>query len=348
MAAFEGFTAGTYTFRQESSSQAWANNYDFPKLTEGIVVREELPDGTIATGQSFVLNLRREKFHDVRVRRAIALMFNFEWTNETLFYGLYSPIYSFWENTDLSAEGMPSAAELDVLNPLRDLLPHTVFTEEPFAVNPSNPARAFDRRQARLATALLRQAGWNAGDDGLLRNATGQTLDLEFLNSSPLFDRVINPYVENLRNIGINASLRRVDNAQFNQRQRDADFDIITDHFPMGYEPGAGLRQYFGSIGAEEALFNSPGLNEEGIDQLIEIVVNAETQDDLATAVRALDRVLRAYVIRVPQWFNDAHWVAYYDMYRYPDPLPPYDLGFLDFWWIDPEAEANLQAQGAF
>ncbi len=348
LAAFEGFTAGTYTFRQESSSQAWANNYNFPKLTQGIVVREELPDGTIATGQSFVLNLRREKFQDVRVRNAIALMFNFEWTNETLFSGLYSPIYSFWENTDLAAQGLPSAAELAVLDPLRDVLPPTVFTDEPFVVTPSNPARAFDRRQARLAVALLEQAGWITGDDGLVRNAAGQTLDVEFLNSSPLFDRVINPYVENLRNIGINASLRRVDNAQFSQRQRDADFDIITDHFPMGYEPGAGLRQYFGSIGADEALFNSPGLSDEGVNRLIEIVVNAETQDDLTAAVRALDRVLRAHVIRVPQWFNNAHWVAYYDMYRYPDPLPPYDLGFLDFWWIDPEAEANLQTQGAF
>jgi len=348
IAAFEGFTAGNYTFRQESSSQAWANNYDFPKLDQGIVLREELPDGTIASGQSFMINLRRPQFQDVRVREAIALMFNFEWTNQTLFYGLYSHIDSFWENTHLEASGLPSDEELAVLEPLRDLLPERVFAEEAFATPPSNPDRTLDRRQARRATALLEEAGWVPGDDGLLRNAAGETLDVEFLNSGPLFDRIINPYVENLRAIGVNARLNRVDNAQLSQRQRDGDFDIVTDHFSMDYEPGSGLRQYFGSIGADESLFNVPGLADDGVDALVEVVVNAETQDEMEVAVRALDRVLRAHVIRVPQWYNNQHWVAYYDMYRYPEELPPYSLGFLDFWWIDPEAEADLREQGAF
>lgn len=348
LAAFEGFTAGNYTFRQESSSQAWANNYDFPALNNGTVVRAELADGTIASGQSFMINLRRPQFQDVRTRSAIAHMFNFEWTNETLFYGLYSPVVSFWENTWMAAEGMPSDAELALLEPLRDQLPETVFTQEVYAVPASNPDRSLDRRQSRRATALLEAAGWIPGDDGMLRNAAGQTLDVEFLNSSPLFERIITPYVENLRAIGVNASLNRVDNAQLQQRQRDGDFDMITDHFPMGYEPSTSLRQYFGSLGADEALFNSPGLADEGVDALIEMVVDAETREDLDAAVIALDRVLRDRVIRVGQWFNDAHWVAYYDMYRYPEVLPPYDLGFLDFWWIDPDAEAALRQQGAF
>lgn len=348
LAAFEGFTAGNYTFRQESSSQAWANNYDFPALQEGIVLREELPDGSIAPGQSFMINLRRPQFQDVRVRSAIAHMFNFEWTNQTLFYGLYSQIDSFWENTWMEAEGMPSDAELALLEPLRDRLPETVFSEEAYAVPPSNPDRTLDRRQSRRATALLEEAGWTPGDDGMLRDAAGNTLDVEFLNSSPLFDRIINPYVENLRAIGVNASLNRVDNAQLQQRERDADFDMVTGHFPMGYEPGSGLRQYFGSLGADESLFNQPGLADEAIDELIEIVVNAETREELDVAVTALDRVLRDRVIRVGQWHNPSHWVAYYDMYRYPEELPPYSLGFLDFWWIDPEAEQALRDQGAF
>lgn len=348
LAAFEGFTAGNYTFRQENSSQSWANNYDFPALSEGLVIREELPDGTIASGQSFMINLRRPQFQDVRVRSALAHMFNFEWTNETLFYGLYAPVISFWENTWMAAEGMPSDAELALLEPLRDQLPETVFTQEVYAVPASDPDRTLDRRQSRRATALLEGAGWTPGDDGMLRNEAGQTLDVEFLNSSPLFDRIINPYVENLRAIGVNASLNRVDNAQLQQRQRDGDFDMITDHFPMGYEPGSGLRQYFGSIGADESLFNVPGLSDEGVDALIEIVVNAETREDLDVAVTALDRVLRDRVIRVGQWFNNTHWVAYYDMYRYPETMPPYSLGFLDFWWIDPVAEAELREQGAF
>ncbi len=347
LAAFEGFTAGNYTFRQESSSQAWANNYDFPALANGTVIQEELPDGTIASGQSFMINLRRPQFQDVRVRSAIAHMFNFEWTNETLFYGLYAPVVSFWENTWMEAEGLPEGEELALLEQFRDQLPETVFTEEVFAVPESSPTRSLDRRQSRRALALLEEAGWVPGDDGLLRNEAGDTLDVEFLNSGPLFDRIINPYVENLRAIGVNASMNRVDNAQLQQRQRDADYDMITDHFPMGYEPGSGLRQYFGSLGADESLFNVPGLADEGIDALIETVVQTETREELDVAVRALDRVLRDRVIRVGQWYNPSHWVAYYDMYRYPETLPPYSLGFLDFWWIDPEAEQTLRDAGA-
>jgi len=348
IAAFEGFTAGNYLFRQESSSQSWATGYDFPRLEQGIVLREELHDGTISSGQSFAINLRREKFQDVRVREALALMFNFEWTNQTLFYGLYAPNVSFWENTELAASGLPSDEELAILEPLREMLPERVFTEEAFATPLSNPDRTLDRRQSRRAMALLEEAGWVPGDDGLLRNAAGDTLDVEFLNSSTLFDRIINPYVENLRAIGVNAVLTRVDNAQLQQRQRDADFDIVTDHFPMGYEPGPSLRQYFGSLGADESLFNVMGLADEGVDALIEIVVDAETQEDLTPAVQALDRVLRAHVFRAPQWYNPNHWVAYYDMYRYPETLPPYALGFLDFWWVDPEAEQALRDQGIF
>ncbi|WP_227286831.1 extracellular solute-binding protein [Boseongicola sp. H5] len=348
VAAFEGFTAGNYLFRQESSSANWATSYDFPALERGHVVKAELPDGTITSGQSFIINLRREKFQDVRVREAIALMFNFEWTNQTLFYGLYEWNDSFWQNTDLAAEGLPSEAELALLEPLRDLLRPEVFTEEVFSLPASDPNRTLDRRQARRASALLEEAGWLIGDDGLARNAAGQTLDVEFLNSGPLFDRVINPYVENLRAIGIKARLTRVDSAQMTQRERDYDFDIIIDHLPMGYEPGSGLRQYFGSQSANDSVFNAAGLADPAVDALIEHVVSSETQEELNVAVAALDRVLRWERFRVPQWFNNTHWVAYYDIYRYPEPLPPYALGFLDFWWSDAEAEAALREAGAF
>jgi microcin C transport system substrate-binding protein len=240
-----------------------------------------------------VFNLRREKFQDPRVREAIALMFNFEWTNQTLFYGLYSPIDSFWENTHLEAEGLAPPEELAVLEPFRDRLPEEVFTDPPFATPTSDPDRTFDRRQARRATALLEEAGWTPGDDGMLRNEAGETLEVEFLNAGPLFDRIINPYVENLRAIGIDARMNRVDGAQMSQRQRDADFDIITDHFPMGYEPGPSLRQYFGTIGADESLFNAAGLADPVIDELLEVVIRAETRDEMEVATRALDRVLR-------------------------------------------------------
>lgn len=348
IAAFEGFTAGNYLFRQENSSQNWANSYDFPKLDQGLVIREELPDGTMASGQSFVFNLRQPQFQDPRVREAIGLMFNFEWTNQTLFYGLYAPIHSFVENSELEPEGLPSEAELAILEPFRGRIPERVFTEEPFSFPASNPDRATDRRQARAASALLDEAGWTVGDDGMRSNAEGETLRVEFVNAGPLFNRIINPYVENLRSIGVDAELVTVDGAQMGQRQRQGDFDVITDHFSLGYEPSSGLRQFFGTIGAEQPIFNSMGLADPAIDELIEIAIRAETQEELTTAARALDRVLRATVFRVGQWYNDSHWVAYYDMYRYPEPLPPYSLGYLDFWWVDPDAEAALREAGAF
>jgi len=346
VAAFEGFKAGNYTFRQESSSVTWANNYDFPGLDDGYVIRKELPDDTITSGQSFMMNLRREKFQDARVREALDLMFNFEWTNQTLFFGLYQQGYSFWQNTELAASGLPSPEELALLEPLRDQLRDEVFTQEPYAAAPSNPDDARDRRKARAALRLLQDAGYAAGDDGMLRK-DGKMLDIEFLNSSPLFDRIINPYVANLKSIGINASLNRVDDAQQTQRERDFDFDIITDHIPMGYEPGASIRQYFGSETKDTSIFNPSGVGSATIDALLDYVINAETKDEMIIAVKALDRVLRWERFRIPQWYNGNHWVAYYDMFEHPDPLPPYALGFLDFWWLNPEKEAALKAAGA-
>jgi len=347
-AAFEGLAAGNYTFRQENSSLQWATAYEFEKVENGTIVRELVPNGNISPGQSFVINLRRPQFQDARVREAIGLMFNFNWTNATLFYGLYSPIYSFWENVDyLEASGLPEGAELALLEPLRDQLVPEVFTDEPFALPASNPDRAFDRRNARRALALMEEAGWVPGDDGLLRNAEGQLLELEFLNANPLFDRIINPYVENLRNIGVDARLTRVDSAQMTERERSFDFDMITDQYPMNEEPGSGLRQYFHSVQGDGSLFNPAGVSNPAIDVLVEAAVAAETQEDLNVAVRALDRVLRWERFRVPQWTNSSYWFAYYDMYRHPEELPPLSSGFLDLWWIDADAEAALRADGA-
>jgi hypothetical protein len=265
IAAFEGFTAGNYLFRQENSSQNWANNYDFPRLNDGTVIREEIPQGTDrerASPSCSTCGARSSRIP--RVREAIALMFNFEWTNQTLFYGFYSPIDSFWENTHLEAEGLAPPEELAVLEPFRDRLPEEVFTEVPFATPTSNPDRTFDRSQARRATALLEEAGWTPGDDGMLRNEAGETLEVEFLNAGPLFDRIINPYVENLRAIGIDARLNRVDGAQMSQRQRDADFDIITDHFPMGYEPGTEPAPVFRHDGGRRVAVQRRGFGRPG------------------------------------------------------------------------------------
>ncbi len=345
-AAFEGFKAGTYTFRNEASSLQWATGYDFPAHNNGWVIKQEFEDGRNSTGQSFAINMRRPKYQDPRVREAIGMMFNFEWSNETLFYGIYQRITSYWENSDMKAVGMPSEAELALLEPLRGKIPDSVFIEEAF-VPPVQGNRQIDRSMRRKAGRLLDEAGWEPGDDGLRRNAQGEVLSLEIINDSPSFDRIINPYVENLRSIGIDASNVRVDNAQMVNRERAHDFDMLTDNFRMSLRPSNGLEQYFGSESADISVFNATGLKSEGVDALIEHVKEANDLESLTTAVMALDRTLRAYKMWVPQWFKPTHTIARFDIYGYPENLPPYALGELDFWWYDQEKADKLEAAGA-
>jgi len=211
---------------------------------------------------------------------------------------------------------------------------------------PVSGARQLDRGNLRKASALLDEAGWIVGDDGL-RRKDGKTLRVEFLNDSQTFDRVINPYVENLRRAGIDAVHSRVDQAEATNRERSYDFDIITDQFPMGYIPGAGLKQYFGSETADTSVFNAMGLKSEAVDALVDNIIAAETQArGCAVRLRRPERA-RAYRFWVPQWYKNKHTVAYYDMYEHPEPLPPYALGNLDFWWYNAEKAEALRQAGA-
>ncbi|MBU2958415.1 extracellular solute-binding protein [Paracoccus sp. 1_MG-2023] len=343
-AAFEAFKAGEYTFRREVSSIIWATRYDFPALQKGWVVKQALPDGNISSGQAWVLNLRRPDWQDIRVREAIGLMFNFEWSNASLFYGLYDRVESFWDNSDLEAEGPPSEAELALLKPLADDLPEGVLTEDA-VLPPVSGERQADRGNLRKAAALLDEAGWTVGSDGLRRNADGRVLSLEILNDSQTFDRVINPFVQNLRRLGIDARNTRVDNAEYENRKRGHDFDMISDHLGQDAIPGANLQQYFGSANVDD-VFNSMGLANPAVDSLISTIEAADTQDELTTAAHALDRTLRALRFWVPQWYNGQHLIAHYDIFGRPDELPPFDLGELDFWWYDQAKADELRAAG--
>ncbi len=345
--AFQGFKGGSYTFRDEASSLLWATGYDFPAVKDGAIKKVELPDGNIATGQSFVFNLRRAKFRDPRVREAIGLMFNFNWSNAKLFYGLYARVNSFWENSDLAATGKPSAAELKLLEPLKDELPKGVLTGDA-VMAPVSGSRQLDRRNLRRASALLDAAGWKVDARGIRRNAKGEPLRVDFLNDSPTFDRVILPFVNNLKALGIEARLTDVDSAQYANRVRNPsyDFDIITTQFPMNYYPASGLQQYFGSKTADISVFNVMGLKSPAVDALIEDVLKAQSRAQMVTAVHALDRVLRAERFWIPQWYKNKYTVAYYDMYDHPKTLPPYALGQLDFWWYDAKKAAALKARG--
>lgn len=344
-AAFEGFKAGVYTFRSENSSKTWATGYDFDAINDGWAVKTTFDTGSPASGQSFVFNLRREKFHDVRVREAMSLMFNFEWSNETLFYGLYERINSFWENSFLAATGLPGDEELEYLEPIRDHIPESVFTE-PAVMAPPSGERQLDRANLRRASALLDAAGWLVGDDGLRRNSDGATLRVEFIEDSPAFDRIVNPFVENLRRLGIDAIYNRIDPAQMTDRARNHDFDVITTSFGLGLEPSAGgLRQVFGSQYID-GVFNDMGYANEGVDQLIDIIQEIDNSEDLKHAVRALDRILRAEKFWVPQWYRGFHTVAYFDLYEHPENIPPYSLGQLDFWWYNSEKAEKLREAG--
>ena len=349
-AAMEGFKAGEYTIRVENSSKEWATSYDFPALEAGHVVRETLPDGNITTAQGFVFNLRRPDWQDARVRDAVRMMFNFEWSNETLFYGLYDRPVSFWGNSDLAADGVPTAEETAILQPLVDegLLDASILTE-PAVTPPVNEAAQNQpsRQNRRAAIALLNEAGYTAGDDGLMRDEAGETLDLVIIQRDPTFDRIVNPYVENLREIGVNARLDRIDSSQYIERRRSGDWDLTNISAGQDFEPGTGLKQWFGSETAEDSSRNIMALRDPAVDRLIDAVIAARTLEELRPRVHALDRVLRAQGFWIPQWGNKENWVAYWDQYRHPDPMPPLALGILDFWWYDEAAAARLREAGA-
>ena len=345
--AFEGFKGGSYTFRTEYMSKLWATGYDFPAIEKKWVTKKLLPSGDMAPGQSFIINLRKDKFKDIRVRKAIGLMFNFEWSNKTLFYDLYARINSFWENSDMAATGKPSKDELIILNSLKNTLPSGIIDSDVAEVSVSS-TKQLDRKNLRMASKLLDDAGWEVGDDGLRKNKNGATLDIEILNDSQAFTRIIEPFIENLKSLGVNAVHTKIDNAQMTERERSFDFDIVTGNFPMSFTPGSGLKQYFGSETADVSIFNKAGIKSEVIDELIEVVMAAKTRDELKVAVKTLDRVLRSYYFWIPQWFKDVHTVAYYDYYEHPENLPPYDMGLLDFWWINNEKYNDLKNKGAF
>ena len=345
-AAFEALKAGTYNFHEEFFSAQWATGYDFPSLSRGWVIREEIPDARPSGAQGFWFNMRREKFQDRRVREAIGMMFNFEWSNETLFYGLYERTDSFWENSSMQAEGTLAGDELAFLEPFRDRLPATVF-EAPAFTPPVSGAASLDRAMARRAGALLDEAGWEVGSDGLRRNAAGETLRVEFLNNSAAFERIILPFVDNLRTIGVDASMNTIDFAQYEERQETFDYDIVSGRFVLPLSPSVELRQLFASGSADQpGTFNLSGIADPAIDALIEEVIAAPDRATLDIRVAALDRVLRDRILWVPNWYKGTHWIAYWDVFGRPAEKPPFDRG-TDYWWWDAEKADLLRRAGA-
>jgi microcin C transport system substrate-binding protein len=351
-AAMEAFKAGIYTFRNESLPKRWALDYDFPAVQAGDIVKEVIPSGNIAGGQSIIFNLRRPQFQDPRVREALGLMFNFEWSNKALFYGLFARINSVWENSDLAATGVPTPGEIALLQPLVDegLLPANILTDEAVMAPVSSEDRALDRRNLRAASALLDEAGWTVGADGIRRNAAGETLRMEMVHARTDLLPVMNAYVENLRALGVDASFDIIDDPQLQQRASPPVFDF--DALPTvvvngGLEPGGVLKQAWGSVAKDNSSRNRMGYADPAVDRLLDLAEGAQTREELTTAIRAIDRVLRSQRIWVPRYYKRDNWVAYYNMYERPEVLPPYALGELSIWWYNAEKAEALKAKGA-
>lgn len=349
-AAFEAFKAGEYTFRAEGNSKQWATGYEFPGVQKGWVVKTELPDGTPPTPTGIVFNLGREALRDRRVREAISLGYNFEWTNESLQFGLFKQRHSFVQGAPIEAMGPPEGKELELLKSLGDLVPPDMLVEPAVVAHESSPKREIDRRNLRKAMALLDEAGWAVGDDGMRRNTKGQLLSLTFpiaTSSSATLGAFVEVFVQNLRRMGLDAKVEKVDPAQYTLRERDRDYDLVFDNYVAFLDTGTGLHQRYGSAEAEFSLFNPAGLASPLVDKIIDISLETETREDRDVALMALDRVLRWERFMIPVWYNDSTWVAYYDQYEYPDPLPTYALGELDFWWFNADKAAKLKAAGA-
>ncbi len=340
-AEFEGLKAGAFDLREEFTSKTWATEYNFAAVKDGRVKREILPDNRPSGAQGFFINMRRKKFADIRVRKALGLAFDFEWTNKNLFYGLYKRTQSAFENSAMKAMGKPDAAELRLLEPYRAKLPREVFGE-PYTP-PVSDGSGQDRRLLRQASRLLSEAGWRI-KAGQRTNAAGEALTIEFLIFSPSFRRVIAPYVKNLKLLGIAASIRQVDPAQYQERLKRFDFDITTQRNVMRLTPGNELRNYWGSAAAGiNGSLNLAGIADPVIDALIEKVIAARSREALDTAARALDRVLRAKHYWVPHWYKASHTIAYWDKFSRPSRKPEFARGIIDLWWYDPKKAARLK-----
>src|SRR6201991_213327 len=341
--AFEGFTGKNYLFREEFTARIWATRYDFAAVKDGRVKRETLPDETPSGGQGWMINTRLEKFRDPRVREALGNAFDFEWTNKTVMYGAYARTCSPFQNSDMVAVGPPSPEELKLLEPFRGQVPDEVFGE-PY-VPPVSDGSGQDRALLRKASQLLSEAGIVV-KDGKRVLPNGEAFTVEFLMDEPSFQPHHAPFIKNLAQVGVDASLRLIDAVQYRARVEAFDFEVTVQRMSMSATPGDSLRPYFSSqAAATKGSYNLAGIANPAIDALIEKAIGAETRADLTNACRALDRVFRAGRYWVPQWFRATHPVAYWDVFGHPEKPAKYaqGVGAPDNWWYDAAKPAKSE-----
>lgn len=334
-AAFEAFKKGEILWRQEFTSKTWATEYVFPAVKDGRVRQLEFSDEKRPRMQAFALNTRLEKFSHPATRQAIGVLFDFEWTNRNLFYGAYVRSQSLFALSSFVAEGMADAPELALLEPLREKLPAGVFGTAPQQHKSDGTGK--DRGLFRKADQLLAQAGWKK-DKGRLVDAKGAQLAIEVLIDTQVFERILAPYGENLRAMGIDVALRLADASQYQARIEKRDFDMVMAAYSLDTNPtGESLKRYFHSSSAhQEGTENLPGISDPAIDALVEAAGRAGNREELATAMRALDRVLRATHYWIPNWHSANHRIACWDVFGWKEPKPDYAFPVERLWWRDP------------
>lgn len=328
--AFEAFKVGEFDFYIEHQAKNWANGYQFPALARGEVVRAEIPHQIPTQTQALFMNSRRPLFADIRVRQALGMLLDFEWTNRALFYGAYQRSESYYPNSDFAATGRPEGGEWLLLSPFRDQLPAALFTD-PFEL-PRTEGRGIPRDTLREALTLLKDAGWKLKPEGL-RDRNGRALQFEILLVNPRLERILQPYTGNLARIGIQAHLRTVDAAQYKQRLDQYDYDMILGTLGQSLSPGLEQWLYFHSSQVNiKGGRNYAGVTNPVIDQLLDKLIAARTREEQISAARAIDRVLLWNHYSIPNWFISNHRLAYRNRFAHVT-TPPYTLG-LRAWWL--------------
>lgn len=342
--AFEAFKAAVYTFREEFTAAIWARGYDFPAVQDGRVKQLTLHDSAPSGTQGWFFNTRREKFKDPRIREAIALAFDFVWTNKNIMYGVYARTVSYFQNSPMEAKGKPSPQELALLEPYRKELPPSVFGD--VYVPPVSDGSGQDRTLLREANELLMKAGCERRGTGL-HLPGGKPFDIEFLDFEGALQPHTAPFIRNLGLLGISARYRLVDPAQYKRRMDDFDYDIVTENFSFGLTPGENMRAYLGSETAKiPGSRNVSGIANPVIDALIAKALVADTREKLTTICSAIDRVLRGGHYWVPMWNRSSHLLAYWDLFARPPRNAKYDDGAPGTWWYDKSKAAHVSLPG--
>ena len=338
----EAFKSGEIDFFSENSSKEWATSYDISALKKGLIKKELIQHENPQGMQGFAFNIRKEKFKDRRVRKALSYAFDFEWSNKKLFFDAYKRTDSYFENSELASSGLPSIEELSFLNPYFDILPNEIFTKN--YKNPVTDGSGYMRKQLQEASKLLRDAGWELVEGNLINPSTKEIFEFEILLNSPAFERIVFPFKDNLEKLGVRVEVRTIDTAQYQKRMETFDFDMVVQTFSQSLSPGNEQRNFWGSNAADtNGSRNVIGIKNYAIDGLIESLINAKDREELITITKALDRVLLWNYYVIPQWHISSYRVLYWDFFNQPLIKPKYSLGF-DTWWINQNKFKKIQS----